>query len=113
MYHTINLNYNSFFNYLQDIFPMNAIEYLRLLRLTKDLYQFRKIGSTRKSEISEMISNDLLICFLRHDIDFGPKSAFDMAQMEEENPPIEIPRRCYRKPDICRKIPSLSICQCR
>ncbi len=64
---------------------MNAIEYLRLLRLTKDLYQFRKIGSTRKSEISEMISNDLLICFLRHDIDFSPKSAFDMAQMEEEN----------------------------
>ena len=62
---------------------MNLEMYAELLKTTALQYAFGKINSDL--DIVELRKKENHICFLRHDIDFSPKNAARMAQLERQH----------------------------
>ncbi|MBT5472513.1 MAG: hypothetical protein HOK41_18055, partial [Nitrospina sp.] len=61
---------------------MNIANYELLLKKTAERYRFRKINSDLDpNAISE---SDEFVCFLRHDIDFSPRNALEVARLEHK-----------------------------
>lgn len=68
----------------QKIMPkMNQYEYQRLLAKTKENYIFKIIDSN--FDIDNIKESRSKVCFLRHDVDFDPALALEIAELEAEN----------------------------
>lgn len=59
---------------------MNLENYRQLIKKTAQKYSFKKIN--HKLDPHSIMKNKETICFLRHDIDFSPKNALQIARLE-------------------------------
>lgn len=63
---------------------MTLEEYSNLVQITATEYQCKMIGRTSSDDIKELVKTGKKVCFLRHDIDFSPKNALRIAQLEKK-----------------------------
>lgn len=63
---------------------MNFQKYKTLLSMTKKLYSFEKIQVGAKQKAASLNRIGKKVCFLRHDIDFSPQNALEIAKLENQ-----------------------------
>jgi peptidoglycan/xylan/chitin deacetylase (PgdA/CDA1 family) len=64
---------------------MNLTEYSDLVKSAKKNYKFLTINPSCETQAQELLTDKKRVCFLRHDIDFSPRNALRMAQVEKKH----------------------------